>query len=211
MTAQQVRQAIAEVRELKDHIIERKRFRGYSGIARALGGLLAIVTAAILSSSHYPRSAYLHAPAWGALALAGFLINGTALLRWFLSDPEVGRDARRLIPVFYALPPFLVGCALTLSMLLHENYHYLFGVWMCCYGLTNLSQNQVLPSSIRVVGLFYIICGIVILTIWRVPFINPWPMGIVFFIGELWGGTIFYLNRTGLSLPELFRPGNGER
>lgn len=204
MTAAQVQDALSQVREMRNRMIERKRFRGYSGIARAAGGMLALGTAAVISMPFYPHNKVAHADAWGTLALLAFILNLSALLRWFYTDPEVSRDARRLIPVFYTLPPFLVTSVLTVMMLLNGDYEYLVCLWMCGYGLVNLSQNPVLPPGIRVVGLYYVACGVACIMVFRFPFMNPWPMGVVFFIGELWGGAIFYANRTGRTLTELF-------
>lgn len=204
MTAAQVHDALSQVREMRDRMIERKRFRGYSGIARAAGGVLALGAAAVISMPFYPHNKVAHADAWGWLALAAFVINLSALLRWFYTDPDAARDVRRLIPVFYTLPPFLVTAVLTVMMLLRFDYEYLAGLWMCGYGLVNLSQNPVLPPGIRVVGLYYVACGVACLMVFQFPFMNPWPMGIVFFIGEMWGGAIFYANRTGRTLSELF-------
>lgn len=195
MSAAQVQEALTQVRELKNKVMDRQRFRGYNGVARAAGGTLALITAAVLSHPAYPHTSLSHADGWGWLALAGLIINGGALIWWFATNPDSKRDPRRLAPVFGVLPPFLVGCALTLAALLHFDYEYLFGIWMCCYGLMHLSQNLVLPWSIRLLGLYYITCGVLMLLIFDIPFTNPWPMGAVFFVGEWIGALIFIKNR----------------
>jgi hypothetical protein len=45
------------------------------------------------------------------------------------------------------------------------------------------------------VGFYYLLCGIFFLLVNPVPFTNPWPMGIVFCIGELFGSYAFYQMR----------------
>lgn len=195
MTAYNVNQAILQVRDLREKLIESRRFKGYSGAARALSGTLALLTAAIMASPQYPKDIVAFGNAWAVLFAVAVVINYGSLLKWFFADPDARRDIRRLIPAFDAFPPLLVGCALTIAMGLRMDCRYLYGVWMCCYGLINLSQADVLPKSIRVLGLYYISCGIVCLVLVNVSFMNPWPMGIVFFIGEWWGGIIFHLNR----------------
>ena len=195
MSAAQVQEALAQIKELRRNVMDRQQFRGYSGVARAAGGTLALVTAAVLANPRYANDVLTHADAWGLLALAGLLINGGALIWWFATDPQSKRDPRRLAPVFGVLPPFLVTCALTIAMVLRLEFRYLFGLWMCGYGLMHLSQNLVLPRSIRLLGLYYIACGVLVLLVFRVPFTNPWPMGFIFFAGEWIGGIIFIRNR----------------
>ena len=197
MTPAHVHQALAQVRELRQKILESRRFKGYSGVARAFGGTLALATAAVLASTRYPQTELAHADAWGMLALAAFIINLAALLRWYFSMPAQDREPRLLIPAYNTLPPFIVTSALTIAALLNQDYQYLFPLWMCGYGLVNMSQNYSIVTSIRLVGLFYIICGILLLLVFHTPFTNPWPMGIVFFVGEWWGGLLLHVNNTG--------------
>lgn len=121
--------------------------------------------------------------------------NYSALGYWFLFHPQANRDMRRLQPTLDPLPPLIVGGLISAALILHQQYPLLFGVWMCCYGLTNLSSHRVLPRTIWLLGGFYIICGAGCLLAPNISFTNPWPMGIVFFLGELAGGLIFHHNR----------------
>jgi len=190
-----VNQALEQVRELRRVAMEGRRFRGYSGRARALSGTFALVTAGILGSRWYPHNVISHCDGWGTLVLVSVILNYGAVLRWFFMDSESRRDARRLLPIFDVLPPLLVGCALTIIFVIREDFQYLPGVWMCCYGLVNMSQHTILPESIRALGWYYIVCGVACMMVFNFPFLNPWPMGVVFFIGEWWGGFIFHVNR----------------
>jgi hypothetical protein len=122
------------------------------------------------------------------------LLNGGALLHWFLSDQEVNRNVHRLTPVLDVVAPLVVGGILTAALVLHGLHRYLFGTWMCMFGLVNLASRHVLPRSICLVGLFYIACGGVWLLAPGLKFVNPWPMGLVFFAGEWVGGMILHLD-----------------
>jgi hypothetical protein len=123
------------------------------------------------------------------------LANYSALLYWFLFHPDVKRDVRRLMPTVDAIPSLIVGGVLTLALILRGNYDALFGTWMCLFGLTNLSSRHVLPRALWPLGFFYIGCGTICLLLPAVSFTNPWPMGIIFGIGEWIGGFIFHYNR----------------
>ncbi len=197
MITNQIQQAIDQVRELQQRILESQRFKGYSGRARAICGAAALVAAFVMSSSQYPQDTAAHALGWGVVALFGVLLNFGSLIHWFLFDPTVKRDIRRLKPTLDALPAIIVGGVMTYVMISHNLHEYLFGIWMSLFGLANLASRHVLPQRIWTVGVYYIACGAVCL--WyssNILFFNPWPMGIVFFIGEWTGGIVLHFGDT---------------
>ncbi|MFQ5753140.1 MAG: hypothetical protein ACE5HI_14200 [bacterium] len=167
-------------------------FKGYSGRARALSGTVALIAAVIMASSSFPKVVSDHIYGWGLVFVVGFVLNYGALIHWFLFDLQVKRDLRKLRPTLDAFPALFVGGVLTLALIKIEQVHLLFGMWMCLFGLTSLASRQVLPKMYWVVGLFYISCGTYYLLTPDMSFLNPWPMGVVFFIGEWVGGIILH-------------------
>jgi hypothetical protein len=149
----------------------------------------------ILGASWYPKTPAAHLIGWGIVMTVSVLANYSALLYWFLFHPDVKRDIRRLMPTVEALPSLAVGGVLTLALIHRGDYNSLFGTWMCLFGLTNLSSRHVLPKALWTLGFFYIGCGTACLLLPSITFTNPWPMGIVFGIGEWIGGFIFNYNR----------------
>ena len=131
----------------------------------------------------------------------GILLNFGALIHWFLFDPKVKRDVRKLKPTLDALPAFMVGAVMTIAMLANGLPQYLFGIWMSLFGLANLASRHVLPKRIWMVGAYYLVCGSVFLLFPNISFPNPWPIGIVFFIGEWAGGVVLHFgDNTPLSM-----------
>lgn len=192
MIARHVHQAIEEVRDLRQKILEGQRFRGYSGRARAVSGTLALMAAAILSTPWIPGTERAHAVGWGICFVLACLVNYGALLYWFLFDPEAKRDVRRLGPTTDALPPFFAGGLLTWALILHGHYDLLFGVWMALFGVANLATRRALPKANRPLGWAYVLAGAFCLISPVIHFTNPWPMGLVFFVGEWTGGLILH-------------------
>lgn len=190
----QVQDALAQVRELQQAILQRLRFKGFSGPTRAISGSLALATAVVMMTPLFPQRIDAHLISWGAVFAVALALNLGALIYWFLHDRTAARDVRKLSPVLDVLFPLLVGGILTVALVLHGQHRYLFGTWMCMFGLTNLASRYVLPWPICIVGVFYIICGAVFLLAPKVSFLNPWPMGIVFFAGEWAGGLILHLD-----------------
>ena len=189
-----LRDALAQVRHLQHSVLSRQRFGGFSGPARAASGTAALMAAYLMASGHYPATLKAHFMGWGAVFVFALILNGGALLYWFVKDPRVQRDIYRLRPLLDATPPIAVGGALTLTLAFNGLPQYLFGVWMCCFGLTNLASRHVLPKYISWVGVFYLLCGIAWLLNGNATFLNPWPMGAVFFIGEWAGGLLLYFD-----------------
>ncbi len=191
---QTVHDAIYQIREIRDRIIETQRFKGYSGRARFLGGVLAMSVALVMNMSWYPHRVRVHIAGWVIVAFISFAGNYLALIIWYVRTYGNMRNARQLLPALDAFPPMIVCAVLTLAMMMNGTTQYLVGMWMCLYGLVNLSSKHVLPKSIWPLGLYYILCGAVCLRL-KVDVTNPLPMGIVFLTGETWGGLIFFKNR----------------
>lgn len=204
MFAQHVQDALTQVRSLQQVMLERIRFRGFSGPTRAASGTLALLAAAAMSTPWYPRTTEAHLVGWGCVLAVALVINSVALLYWFWTDPQADRDIRRLSPVLDVIPPLAVAALLTVALVLRNQHRFLFGIWMCMFGLTNLSTRYVLPRTMLLVGVFYIASGTLVLLAPNVTFLNPWPMGIVFFAGEWVGGMILYMDGRRLELPRLW-------
>jgi hypothetical protein len=207
MIASHIHDALDQVRQLQETILQKKLFRGYSGRARLLSGLAALLGAATLSfCSLIPATPFAHLMGWSIVLGVSVLFNYLALMYWFLFDAEVRRNPLMLKPAIDALPALGVGGVLTFPLLVTGQYNLLPGMWMCLYGLAQVSYRQSLPPAIYRVGLAYIASGALLLLLSTgllfVPgismeslvFTNPWPMGVIFFAGEWTGGAIMLEN-----------------
>jgi hypothetical protein len=201
MVAHHIHDALAQIEKLREYILEKRKFRGYSGRARILSGSAALVAAVVLGSPSVPADPVVHLSGWVAVLFIGIVLNYSALCYWFLFDREVRRDPVMIKPALDAIPAFALGGVLTMLFIFMGHYYYLPGMWMAVYGLAQVAYRQSLPRGIYLVGLGYMLCGTICLAALTyptlaIPFVNPWPMGIVFFIGELIGGLILITYRT---------------
>lgn len=193
MIPEQLREALDSIRQIQRTVMDRQRFRGFSGRARVAAGIFALVMAFIMQIA-FPHTTRSHLLGWGVVLVVALLLNGGAVLYWFLFDPRVRRDIRRLRPLMDTIPPLLVGGALTAALILRAQHDCLFGVWMCMFGLSNLASRYVLPGATAWVGVFYVVCGMVW---WFLPdggFLNPLPAGLVFCAGEVASGLILHFD-----------------
>ena len=186
--------ALSLVHQLKKTLLDTQAFHGYSGPMRAVSGTVALAAAAVLWSPLVPDTRPAYALGWGGVFLVALVLNGAAVGYWFLHDRGVQRDPNRLRPILDVIPPIGVGALLTGVAIYRGDPDYLYGIWMCMFGLTNLASRYVLPWPIGLVGVFYVVCGTLVLLM-GLPFSNPWPMGVVFFLGEWASGAILYLDR----------------
>ena len=195
MPPHHIHQALAQIEELRKAILGNARFTGFSGWARITGGLLCPLAAFLFQSSAFPKSPTAQAFGWGGVCLLAIAINAGALAWWFLFDPASGRDVRKLVPAADFLAPVLVGGVLSLSLILHSAHDLLFGVWMCMYGLVNLVSRRSVPKAMIFVGCFYLCAGADCLLLPGVRIGNPWPMALVFLLGEIAGGVILIIDK----------------
>lgn len=185
-----VHDALAQVRSIHRHMLEKQRFKGYSGRARAAAGCVALIAAAWLA--RHPAAGHdTQFVVWGAVAAAGIAINYGAVLVWYFGNPAEERTAVRLKPLLENLPALGVGALLTLVLMRDGAFRDLPGMWMLLFGLANLASRRVLARGIGWVGAFYLAAGTVFLL---APPSTPWAMGIVFFVGEWAGGLVLHFD-----------------
>lgn len=201
MTQQQTLEALDRVRFLRRLVLEKRLFRGYSGVARAAGGAAALCGAIVLSAPPQPGTPNRQFLVWGVVLLIGLAVNYGALLHWFWTDQRVNRDWRQLIPALDAVPPLAIGAAFTVALLVRHQYDCLYALWMCLFGLAHVSSRHSLPAANYGVGLFYMLAGVLCLFWPGWQFGNPWPMGIVFCVGEVAGGMVFHPLHQRATLP----------
>lgn len=197
MIAHHIHDALAQVRRLQEFILERGNFRGYSGSARIIGGFAALGGVMILDSGKIPDTPPAHLAGWGIVLAVGLAVNYAGLALWFLRNPKAKKDMSNLTPAIDAIPPLAIGAVLSLAVILKQQYDFLFGIWMCLYGVVHTAYRRSLPKENYFIGVFYMLCGAVCLFLPQVSFTNPWPMGFVFFIGETLGGIVLYRNNGG--------------
>ncbi|MDZ4198180.1 MAG: hypothetical protein U1E27_02745, partial [Kiritimatiellia bacterium] len=191
MTETSLNEALEQVRTLREMILEKQIFRGFSGRARMAAGCAVLLAAILLSLKIAPRTPTLHLAVWAVVLIVALTLNFGALAYAFFFDRTLQRDPARLKPALDILPPLAAGAIFSLALVLHEQYDFLFGTWMILYGLAHLAARRSLPATVYAVGLFYFACGMLCLLWPGISFLNPWPMALAFFPGEIAGGLVF--------------------
>lgn len=190
MIASHIHDALGQVDRMRDLILERRRFQGYSGTARMLGGGVALAVTLILDRAEALHTPLLQLAGWSGVLAAALLLNYGGLALWLFKRRGSEHPLTDLRPALEVVPALAIGAALSLALVLREHYDLLFGVWMALYGLAHMGYRHSLPGGIIWVGLFYQVAGAICLLAPGIVFMNPWPMGLVFFTGEMVGGWI---------------------
>jgi len=190
MIANHIHDALGQVRRMQELILEKRLFRGYSGKARILSGAVALAGTAVLAEGSVPRTQQAQLTGWAVVLVVALVLNYASLFYWFLRDPSVRRNPLMLKPAIDAIPALAVGAVLSVALICAGVYNLLFGVWMCLYGLAQVAYRNSLPRGIYAVGIFYLICGAFCLLSPAISFVDPWPMGLVFCVGESAGGMV---------------------
>lgn len=190
MIAHHIHDALGQVDRMRNLILERRRFRGYSGTARMLGGAIALIATLVLDRVEALHTPLLQLAGWSVVLGTALLLNYGGLAVWFLRLRGGVRPLAELRPALEVLPALAIGAALSGALVLHGQFNLLFGTWMGLYGLAHMGYRHSLPGGIIKVGLFYQAAGIACLLAPGITILNPWPMGLVFFAGESVGGWI---------------------
>jgi hypothetical protein len=198
MIANHIHDALGQVKQMQEFILDKRLFKGYSGTARILSGSVALAGAVVLSSRFVPPYPFVHLAGWAVVVMIALALNYGALGWWFLFDSKVRGNLMMLKPAIDAVPPLAVGAGLSVAVILRADYDLLFGIWMCCYGLVHCAHRHNLPRGIYFTGLGYLAAGAYCLVSPTISFLTPLPMGIVFFAGELAGGLILLMNKRAL-------------
>jgi len=189
-----VHQALAQVRLMHRQLVEKQRFKGYSGRARAIAGCFALMGALGLVRFSV-QSDLVSLEVWLSVAAASLAVNFGGTLAWFLQESHGDHDLRRLKPALEVMPALLVGGILTFTLFRDGQTAHLQPIWMLLFGVANLASRHSLPPAVSVIGIFYLTCGILLLVAGaRFAFSNPWPMGLVFFVGEWLSGLILHFD-----------------
>jgi hypothetical protein len=194
MIANHIHDALGQVNQLRSLILERRRFAGYSGTARMLGGIVALLGAMILYRFSDLESVGVQLAGWYVILMLGLTLNFGFLAWWFVRNHFQQRRWSMLLPTLELFPGLLLGAVFTVVLVLREDVDLLFGTWMCFFGLAHMGYRHSLPRGILFVGLYYQVAGVCCLLLPQISFLNPLPMGMIFFAGEIVGGWILRSN-----------------
>ncbi len=193
----ELRQALMQVSEIREHLARTEIFRGYRSLTVAFLGLVGL-TAAAVQASWLPKpterlEAYL--ALWiGAAAINVAVVGVEIWCRSRTARTELARHTT-FFAVEQFMPSLVAGGLLTLVIALRatESAWMLPGLWALFFSLGIFASCRLLPRAVFVVGAWYLVGGLLALT-WGQgdAALSPWIMGINFGVGHLLAAVILY-------------------
>jgi hypothetical protein len=194
----EVRQALAQVAEIRAHLARTENFRGYRSATVGFTGLVGLI-AAMAQAIWLPEPTE-HLPAYLALWFGAAAINlavvGTEI--WTRARGPARDFSRRtsLFAVGQFLPALVAGGLLTLVIVNRASASawMLPGLWAILFSLGVFASCRQLPRAVSLAGLWYLAAGILALA-WGQgdAALSPWSMGTAFGGGQLLTAAILHL------------------
>jgi hypothetical protein len=193
----QLREALSQIADIRQQMADAQRFRGFRSLTTAFTGILAIVAASVqgrfVHDTMHHMDVYL--TIWLACALSSIAIVGIELaIRCWRNDEPLQRELS-----FHAIeqmtPSLIAGALITyvLTQFGGDIAWILPGVWAILFGLGVFASRRLLPKATFIIGGFYMLAGLVMLSMRR-DALSAWPMGITFGVGQISGGIMLYWN-----------------
>ena len=186
----EVERALADLAEVRDRLASVQEFRGYSGVAAAISGCIAILAGIVQAIvAPVPRSNleiqhYLWI--WFSCLAAALLINYGALAAWYLYNAGRHERSQTRTVGLSILPALVLGAALSIAMISHDLIGLLPGIWYATYGIGLFASRAMLPRGVIGVGTLFGLIGVaLILAPTATLSLRWWVMPVGFGIGQI--------------------------
>jgi hypothetical protein len=194
----ELRQALAQVSEIREQLARTEVFRGYRSLTVAFSGCVGLAAAAIqavwLPQPSEQLGAYL--ALWIGAAVINVIIVGAEM--WNRARQARTELARRttIFAVEQFLPSIVAGGLLTLVIAnsAPESAWMLPGLWAVLFSLGIFASCRLLPRPVFIVGAWYLAVGVIGLALGQgSAALSPWIMGIAFGGGQLLAALILHV------------------
>lgn len=184
----ELRDAIDQISHIRMQMARAEIFRGLRAVTVGFSGLLAVLAAVAqvaLVADPATESAYL--VIWlGAAVLSAVTAGLEMAARCRVSGSGLTRSTV-LLAVEQFLPCMVAGGLVTFAMasFAPESIWLLPGLWQVLFSLGLFASHRLLPRPIFWVAVFYMLSGILMLSVLGEQALSPWAMGLPFGIGQL--------------------------
>lgn len=193
----QLREALSQIADIRQQMADSQRFRGYRSLTTACTGVFAIIAASIqgrcVHDTMHHMNEYLII--WLACALSSIVIVGIELaVRGRRNDEPLQREMS-----FHAIeqmtPSLVAGALITfvLTQYAGDIAWILPGMWAILFGLGVFASRRLLPRATFIIGGFYMLAGLVMLSMRREA-LSAWTMGVTFGVGQISAAIMLYWN-----------------
>jgi hypothetical protein len=194
----ELRQALAHVSEIREHLARTQVFRGYRSVTVAFSGLVGLAAAAAqafwLPQPTERLGAYL--ALWFGAAAINLVVVGVEVWSQARMDRLALTRRTTIFAVEQFLPSLVVGGLLTAVIVQRaiESVWMLPGLWALLFSLGIFASCRLLPRAVLIAGAWYLVGGVLALAWGQGEYaLSPWIMGTTFGIGQLLTAVILHI------------------
>jgi hypothetical protein len=189
----EVRQALADLAEVRGRLAGTQRFEGYSGWAAVTSGLTAVFAGLLqLKFAPHPDPAQygVYLTIWFGCLAAGLAINYGAILAWRMKHRSAQAQAQMRTVGVTILPAIVVGGILTNALIAHGQFALLPGTWCAAYALGLFASRAMVPRGVTFVAVLFCAAAALLLLVPQTDPMAWWVMPITFGLGQVLIGVI---------------------
>ena len=195
----ELERALVDIAEVRERLAMTQRFKGYSGVAAAASGIMAVVAGAVQGLTvPFPRSDAAgreYFAIWLVCCAFAAVVNYGAIAHWFVSDASV-RDRWQTRTVGLSILPALVlGAALSFALLGAGQIALLPGIWYSCYGVGLFASRTMIPRAAVPIAAAFLLAGIALLFVPHGGALAWWILPLGFGSGQIAIGVLLLRER----------------
>ncbi len=181
--------ALGEISSIRRQVARTTEFRGYGPATLATTGVLAFVAAAV--EARWAPDAVHHIGVYLSIWIS------TAVVAVALTGVQVYRRARRVhsgmsdemirMAVEQFLPSLAAGLLITIVVVrsVPGTAWILPGLWQMIFGLGVFSSCRFLPRPMVAAGVWYLLAGLISISLGDGRAFSPWTMAVAFGVGQM--------------------------
>lgn len=189
--------AIGDISSIRRQIAGSTQFRGYGPATLAATGLFALAAAALQSVRVPDSSGHIGAylTIWISTAALSAALTGTQMytrtrrMHSGLSNEMLGMAVEQFLPA--------VGAGLLVTVVLVQAVPaaiwMLPGLWQIIFSLGIFSSCRFLPRTVIVAASWYLLSGLLCISLGDIRALAPWTMGLGFGVGQLLSAAMLFI------------------
>jgi hypothetical protein len=194
--------ALGEISSIRRQVARSTEFRGYGPATLATTGLFAVIAAAVqnwaVPDAMHHLAAYL--AVWVSTAVVASALAGVQVYRRSQRVHSDMSDEMIRMAVEQFMPSFAAGLLITIVMLrsVPAVAWVVPGLWQVIFSLGIFASCRFLPRPMVAAGVWYLLTGLILISLGDARAFSPWAMGIPFGIGQsLVAGVLLWSGRKG--------------
>jgi uncharacterized membrane protein len=196
----EVRQALADIAEVRGRLATFQRFDGYSGPAAIASGVVAVAAgvgqALVAPEPHTAAQRQLYLLIWLSCLGIALAINYGAILAWRARNRGAQAKVQIRTVGMSIVPALAAGGVITLALVARGLSDLLPGMWCATYALGLFASRAMVPRDVVIVAVAFGAAATVLLL---APNIHPlawWIMPSAFGLGQIAIGAIVRFDRS---------------